>query len=115
MQSEAFNALAAFGKVRYIVLCAILVGLLLACFGRKRGWLYGLIAGGLTTLIRILGYRAYWNHLPLWLGVWDGAAETFAIIAPALVAFYVSWLAALWRQSKGSSPGLGSKGSKRCQ
>ena len=94
LQFQAFYALAALLTVKYVLLCAIVVGLLMSLFGPRRGWLYGLIVGVLTTVAWIFGYRAYWNHLPLWLDAWDAAAESFAVTAPALVAFYVNRLLA---------------------
>jgi hypothetical protein len=100
LQFQAFYALAALLKVKYVLLCAIVVGLLMSLFGLRRGWRYGLIVGGLTTLAWIIGVRVYWNHLDLWQGAWDAAAETVAVVAPALVAFYISWVATAWRRGK---------------
>src|ERR1022692_3700833 len=104
LQFQAFYALAALIKARYVLLCAILVGLLLFLFSPKRGWLYGLIVGGLTALAWLFGYRVYWNHLPLWLGAWDAAAETLAVVAPAVVAYCTNWVVTTWWRSRRGSP-----------
>jgi len=100
LQFQAFYVLAALLKAKYVLLCAIVVGPLLSLFGPKRGWRYGLITGALTTLAWVFGYRAYWNHLNLWQGPWDAAAEAFAVVAPALVALYVSWVVTVWWRTK---------------
>jgi hypothetical protein len=105
LQFQAFYALAALIKARYILPCAILTGLFVSLLGPKRSWLYGLIVGGLTTLAWVFGYRAYWNHLPVWLDIWDAATQAFAVVAPALVAFCVSLVVALWHPGTGGAMG----------